>query len=100
MACYQALTAGVPVIGIANNLDQFLNMQALERIGAGITLRADRFTERLLQEAVDRVLTDDGFHDRAGQVKRWSEHHSLADGIRAFLAEVSGRGARHDQARA
>ena len=99
LACYQALSAGVPVIGIASNLDQFLNMQALERIGAGLTLRADRFNGRLLQEAVDRVLREDAFRDRAGQVKRWYQQHSLADGILAFLGGVSGRFARRPGAR-
>jgi len=52
LTCFQALSVGVPVIGVASNLDQFLNMQALERIGAGLTLRADRFSVRGLQEAV------------------------------------------------
>jgi UDP:flavonoid glycosyltransferase YjiC (YdhE family) len=91
LACYQALSAGVPVIGIASNLDQFLNMQALERTGAGLTLRADRFNGRLLQDAADRILRDEAFRDRAQQVKRWTQQHSLADGIRTFLGEVSGR---------
>ena len=40
LTTYQALASGVPVIGIAANMDQLLNMQAMERLGAGITVRA------------------------------------------------------------
>ncbi|HEX8233466.1 MAG TPA: glycosyl transferase family 1 [Caulobacteraceae bacterium] len=38
----QALLEGRPVLGICGNLDQLLNMQALERAGAGLSLRSDR----------------------------------------------------------
>lgn len=56
LACYQALAAGVPVLGIAGNLDQLLNMQAIERSGAGALVRADRATVRRLRHAVSMVL--------------------------------------------
>ncbi len=52
----QALAAGVPVIGITGNLDQFLNMEAVERAGAGLALRADRFDGTILLENVKKVL--------------------------------------------
>ncbi|PLY48288.1 glycosyl transferase family 1 [Janthinobacterium sp. ROICE36] len=54
----QALTAGVPVIGIASNLDQFLNMHAIVGAGAGLLLRADRFRETALRHAATRLLDD------------------------------------------
>lgn len=52
----QALAAGVPVIGVATNLDQFLNMAAIESAGAGATLRADRFSPTRLRTGVKRLL--------------------------------------------
>ena len=54
----QALTAGVPVIGIAGNLDQFLNMHGIVGAGAGLLLRADRFQETALRHAATRMLDD------------------------------------------
>ncbi|MNM37646.1 biosynthesis glycosyltransferase [compost metagenome] len=54
----QALTAGVPVIGIAGNLDQFLNMHGIVAAGAGQLLRADRFQETALRHAATRLLDD------------------------------------------
>jgi UDP:flavonoid glycosyltransferase YjiC (YdhE family) len=48
----QALAAGVPVLGIASNMDQFLNMQGVVRLGAGSVLRADRLDPAQLRRAV------------------------------------------------
>jgi UDP:flavonoid glycosyltransferase YjiC (YdhE family) len=52
----QALAAGVPLIGIAGNLDQFLNMHGVAAKGAGVLLRADRFDEGELRSAVADLL--------------------------------------------
>jgi UDP:flavonoid glycosyltransferase YjiC (YdhE family) len=38
--CYQALAAGVPVIGVFTNLDQYLNMHYLQSDGVGLLLLA------------------------------------------------------------
>ena len=56
LTAYQALAGGAPVLGIAGNLDQFLNMQALERAGAGRTLRADRLSASALRAAAEALL--------------------------------------------
>jgi UDP:flavonoid glycosyltransferase YjiC (YdhE family) len=58
LTAYQALAGGAPVLGIAGNLDQFLNMQALEQAGVGRTLRADRLKPVLLRGAVEALLAD------------------------------------------
>jgi UDP:flavonoid glycosyltransferase YjiC (YdhE family) len=72
----QALAAGKPVIGLASNLDQYLNMQAVERAGAGVTLRAGRFrgsgfgavvlqilsSAAVVRDEFARPLTPSGFH--------------------------------------
>lgn len=52
----QALAAGVPLIGIASNLDQFLNMHGVAKAGAGVLLRADRFKAGRLQKVVRAML--------------------------------------------
>ncbi|TFW19283.1 glycosyltransferase [Duganella callida] len=62
----QALAAGVPVLGIAGNLDQFLNMQALVRAGAGRLLRADRLSAAAVQAAATAML-DQPPYARAAQ---------------------------------
>jgi len=68
----QALKHGVPVLGIARNMDQFLNMTAIERFGAGILLRADRVAQARLGEALQRLLQEDRFAERAGVLAKSS----------------------------
>ena len=66
----QALAAGVPVIGIAGNMDQHLNMLCLERAGAGVRLRAGRLTAERVRAAAERLLRDSGYREGAGRLMR------------------------------
>jgi UDP:flavonoid glycosyltransferase YjiC (YdhE family) len=52
----QALAAGVPVLGLASNMDQFLNMAPIEAAGAGITLRGDRVNAAAIWRACQQLL--------------------------------------------
>ena len=90
LTCYQALSAGVPVIGIVSNLDQFLNMQAVERMGAGLSLRADRFTTAELLRAVRQVLSDPRYRTRAKPVADWCAEHPLPRAARELLQRSIG----------
>lgn len=65
----QALQAGVPVIGVAGNLDQHLNMSYLEQSGVGIMLRPGRGFASALAEAVKRILRNDAYRQQAMTVK-------------------------------
>jgi UDP:flavonoid glycosyltransferase YjiC (YdhE family) len=68
--CHQALAQGVPVVGISTNMDQFLNMQELERLECGIALRSDRCTPSILRRAFTQALASETL--RAG-ARRWQE---------------------------
>jgi UDP:flavonoid glycosyltransferase YjiC (YdhE family) len=52
----QALASGVPVLGIASNMDQFMNMQGIESLGAGKVLRADRLSHALIRTTCQELL--------------------------------------------
>jgi len=65
---HQALAQGVPVIGIAGNLDQYLNMQTLEAAGAGQLLRAGACDENALVGAIENVLYDPSYRAVAGSL--------------------------------
>ena len=52
LTTYQAFSQGVPVLGIAGNLDQHLNMSAIERRGAGLRMRTDALNADQLRAAV------------------------------------------------
>ena len=57
----QALAAGVPVLGIASNMDQFMNMEAIVKAGAGAMLRADRLDGMAIQAAVNSAIGASAF---------------------------------------
>ena len=90
----QALNHGVPVLGIARNMDQFLNMRAIEQFGAGLTVRSDRADRVKLGQLVDRLLHDSRFAERAGTLARTGS----ADGILERHIEALGKAKRHASA--
>ena len=61
----QALSCGVPVLGIAHNMDQFLNMDTIVKFGAGLLIRADRVKTGKLEQAIRLLLNDPKFTERA-----------------------------------
>ena len=64
----QALAAGVPVLGIASNMDQFLNMGAIVEAGAGVLLRADRLDAGAVRAAVTEMLAAPVYSDGADKL--------------------------------
>jgi UDP:flavonoid glycosyltransferase YjiC (YdhE family) len=69
----QALTAGKPVIGIPSNLDQFLNMQALQVAGVGRTVRADRFSQSDLEVAARELAQSEAIKARVASMTAEAE---------------------------
>lgn len=68
--CHQALVAGVPVLGIASNLDQFLNMDGILRTGAGALLRADRLKLADIRSTARRLLDTPHARDAARKLSQ------------------------------
>ncbi|HEY5281511.1 MAG TPA: nucleotide disphospho-sugar-binding domain-containing protein [Polyangia bacterium] len=75
---YQALASGVPVLGIASNLDQFLAMTAIAASGAGILLRAGSLKEASVRDAVGRMLSEPTFGQSARAVAGDFARHDSA----------------------
>ena len=63
--CQQALANGVPVLGIASNLDQYLNMDYIERFGAGKLIRSDSASATTIRQLARRALEDPRQRERA-----------------------------------
>lgn len=64
----QALSACVPVLGIAGNLDQYLNMHGVVASGAGALLRSDRLSEDVLRRTAIDLLEQPGAKASARKV--------------------------------
>jgi len=58
MSCHQALEAGIPVIGVCSNMDQFLSMQVMEENRLGHTIRADEVDAHRVVAVVERLLSE------------------------------------------
>jgi len=82
----QALAASRPVLGICDNMDQFLNMRALERAGLGLALRADRLSAALVAESI-RTLTSHPVSSERWQAVQGPDAHAR---FGQFLAERIG----------
>lgn len=81
----QALAAGKPVIGIASNLDQHLNMSALEHAGLGVRLRAERFTQSNLGATVREIVVNQFVRDAAHSIGTRFEEFSMRQRFCHFL---------------
>ncbi len=88
LTTYQALSNGVPVIGIAGNMDQLLNMQAIERLGAGITIRTDRTTQAGIQQAANSILHTSSHTQAAEQIAQVLRRHDPAKRFREIVTDM------------
>ena len=77
----QALACGRPVLGIATNLDQYLNMQTLERAGVGLCLRSDEPGPAPIVRAIKHLLKARDFAVRAQNMAAVIRDN---DGVRNF----------------
>jgi UDP:flavonoid glycosyltransferase YjiC (YdhE family) len=86
---YQALAEGTPVLGLPSNLDQFLAMQAIEREGAGISLRASSVSVGTLTSTLRALLASESHRVSAGVVQRMIHAAPAVERFAAFVSRVT-----------
>lgn len=86
----QALAAGVPVLGIASNMDQFLNMGAVARAGAGILQRADRVNRKKIRSATEDLLGDVGFRRTAKELSAIFARYDAPKRFAQLVSQIVG----------
>jgi len=90
---YQAMTFGVPMIGIPVIHDQEFNMQRVEDLGIGIQLSERRFKPKHLQQAVERVLSD---HSYKMNVRKYQvilkNYHGASSAAKIIASAATGHG--------
>jgi UDP:flavonoid glycosyltransferase YjiC (YdhE family) len=82
---HQALAAGVPVLGLASNLDQFLNMQAVEASGAGRLLRTDRADTKAIRLAIEHLLGSASHAEAAKHIARICDRYPAGPRFRQLI---------------
>lgn len=85
---HQALSAGVPVLGIASNLDQFLNMSAVTMTGCGRLIRQDRFNSDSLRSNLLSLLDDPSYHRKAERMAKCFNLYPADRIFTDFLGEI------------
>jgi UDP:flavonoid glycosyltransferase YjiC (YdhE family) len=91
---YQALEQGTPVLGLPHNLDQYLSMQAIERVGAGLHVRSDAASASLLSEAIVRMLCEPTFRVQAQRMASAFQRHRVQQRFTRLVAAITGTESR------
>lgn len=90
LTAYQALAGGASLLGIAGNLDQFLNMQAFERAGVGRMLRADGLSTGALRNQTEALLANMAQERKAGRLRERCAARRFDVGASSLVAELIG----------
>jgi len=85
---YQALAAGVPVLGIPRNLDQYLSMEAIEKAGAGKLLRSGLLTAEQVRTEASALLTSPAARDRAHALQQAFQRTAATSGFARWLGQT------------
>ncbi len=83
---YQALSAGVPIIGIPSNMDQHLTMNAIAAAGAGQAIRSEWFTAGKLRKLTQHVLADSSYTLRAQTIAKEFSQYDATKKFPEFIA--------------
>jgi len=86
----QALSVGTPVIGIASNLDQHLNMQAVSLSGAGELLRSEEATAGLIRSSVMQMIRQPSYAHAARELSTRFAAYNACKRFRELLAKAIG----------
>lgn len=84
---YQALAAGVPVLGLPSNADQFFHAQAVAASGAGLWIRARSTNAKNLHAALRQLLEAPQFCASARRLASAIHARSAEQAFCAFMEE-------------
>lgn len=84
----QSLATGTPVLGLVGNMDQCLNMDAVQRAGAGKTLHAAQVNPSVIRDAVIDMLSGKNYKDSAEQLSRAFGQYNAETRFNALLESV------------
>lgn len=87
---YQALSQGAPVLGLPSNFDQHLAAQAIDRAGAGVSIKARVASVEAIRSGVRAALESPALARGARAVAERFARQDSAAAFRAFVDEVAG----------
>ena len=96
---HQALAVGTPVLGLASNIDQHMNMDAVCRTRGGAMLRAEESTVQEIRNCVTKMLAQPEYSEAAQAIAKIfakydapSRFREILDGILPPLSLLTQEG--------
>lgn len=90
LTAYQALAEGKPVIGIASNLDQYLNISMIQNAGAGKLLRSGKISVSSIKQTVEMILRDPEITLKSQAFMHIIARYSATDRFESLLQNIIG----------
>ncbi len=87
---HQALAGGAPVLGLAANMDQQLNMDCVQRSGAGCWIRAMSVSPGSVRRKVRELLSRPSYREAAADLQAAFGRYPAQDRFRNLVARVLG----------
>lgn len=84
----QALTHGVPVLGVPSNLDQHLNMEAIQDYGAGRLLRSEHTTSSAVYGLASDLLAQESYATAAARLAQTFSRYNAPEHFARFVARI------------
>jgi UDP:flavonoid glycosyltransferase YjiC (YdhE family) len=88
-ATQQAIEQGVPILGIPNNLDQYLNMQACTEQGVGFFLRGGDLKIKDLKLAVLKLIQESQFRKAAQNFQIEFQQYRPSERFQTLICEIA-----------
>jgi UDP:flavonoid glycosyltransferase YjiC (YdhE family) len=86
---YQAISRGVPILGLPFNADQYFTMEGLASEGAGILIRSGRATARDVRRAMERLLAEPGYRVAAAHLRSELSRYAAEREFALFIESVA-----------
>jgi UDP:flavonoid glycosyltransferase YjiC (YdhE family) len=68
-----AITSGTPLVGVATQPEQKINLEHLEKFGMAIRLPKWKWKSKYIRNAVIKIISNEKYHKKALELKRISE---------------------------
>jgi len=85
---HQALAVGTPVLGFASNIDQYMNMEAVCRTGAGEMLRTETATMQDIGSCVKKMLVQPEYSVMAARVAQIFKQYDASARFRKIVDDL------------
>jgi UDP:flavonoid glycosyltransferase YjiC (YdhE family) len=85
---HQALAVGTPILGLASNIDQYMNMDAVCRTHAGEMLRAETATVQDIRGCVTKMLAQPEYGAMAARMAKTLAQYDAPGRFRKIIDEL------------